>query len=102
MEPRALQQTIDDLRAYIQRKTAAGFDSPQQIEIAALEVFSDDQEPAVLRPIAERLTREAVAAHLGVENQWPAVTDCDLLDRAFEELERAGIVSRKNFTCCRT
>ena len=102
MEPRTLQQTIDDMQGYIQRKTAAGFDSPNDIESSALEVFSDDQGPEVLRPIAERLTREAVEAHLAAQEQWPAVTDCDLLDRAFEELERAGVVSRQNFTCCRT
>lgn len=102
MEPRTLQQTIDDMRGYIQRETAAGFASPEDIENSALEVFSDDQGPEVLRPIAERLTRDAVEAHLAAQKQWPAVTDCDLLDRAFEELERAGVVSRQDFTCCRT
>jgi len=102
MEPRTLQQTIDDMRGYIQRQTAGGFNSPEDIENSALEVFSDDQEPEVLRPIAERLTREAVEAHLAAQEQWPSVTDCDLLDRAFEELERAGVVARQDFTCCRT
>lgn len=102
MEPRTFQQTIDDMRGYIQRKTAAGFDSPADVENMAVDVYSDDQEPGVLRPIAEALTREAVEAHLAAEKGWPAVTDCDLLDRAFEELERAGIVCRQDFTCCGT
>jgi hypothetical protein len=102
MEPRTLQQTIDEMRVYIQRQTAGGFDSPEDIENSALEVFSENQEPKVLRPIAERLTREAVEGHLATQEQWPAVTDCDLLDRAFGELDRAGIVSRQNFTCCTT
>jgi Domain of unknown function (DUF6891) len=102
MEPRTLQQTIDDMRGHIRRKTAGGFDSPEDIESSAVEVFSDDHAPEVLRPIAERLTREAVEAHLAVQERWPAVTDCDLLDRAFEELERAGVVARQNFTCCQT
>ena len=102
MESRTLQQTIDDMRGYIQRKTAAGFDSPEDIENSALEVFSDDQEPEVLRPIAERLTHEVVEAHLSAQEQWPSVTDCDLMDRAFEELERAGVIARQDFTCCRT
>ena len=77
MEPRTLQQTIDEMRGYIQRKTDAGFDSPEDTESSALEVFSDDQESGVLRPIAERLTREAVEAHLAAQEQWPAVTDRD-------------------------
>ena len=102
MEPRTLQQTVEDMQRHIQRKTAGGFDPPKDIENSALEVFSDEQKPEVLRPIAERLTREAVEAQLAAQEQWPAVTDCDLLDRAFGELERAGVVSRQNFTCCRT
>jgi len=102
VKPRPLQQTIDDMRRHIQRKTAAGFHAPEDIESSALEVFCDDQKPEVLRPIAERLTREAVAAHLAAQEQWPSVTDCDLLDRAFGELDRAGIVSRQDFTCCGT
>ena len=99
MEPRPLQQTIEEMRDYIQRKTAAGCDSPEDIENSALEAFSDEQEPAALRPIAARLTREAAEAHLAAQEQWPAITDCDRLDRAFEELERAGVVSRQDFTC---
>lgn len=102
MEPKTLQQTTDEMRGHIQRKTAAGFYSMADIETSAIEVFSDDQEPEVLRPIAERLTREITAAHLAAQEQWPAVTDCDLLDRAFQELELAGIVSRQDFTCCGT
>jgi hypothetical protein len=37
---------------------------------------------------------------LAAQKEWPAVTDCDLLERAFGELERAGIVARQNFSCC--
>ena len=102
MEPRTLQQTIDDMRGHIRRKTASGFHSREDIEDSALEVFSDEQEPEVLRPIAVRLTREAIEAHLAAQEEWPAITDCDLLDRAFEEMERAGIVARQDFTCCGT
>jgi hypothetical protein len=102
MEARTLQQTVEEMRRYILRQTAAGFESAEAIENSALEVFSDDQPPEVLRPIAERLTREAVEAHLAAQAQWPAITDCDLVDRAFDELERAGVVARQDFTCCGT
>jgi hypothetical protein len=97
-----LQRTVDDMRGHIRRKTAAGFNSPEDIEDSAVDVFSDDQDPDVLRPIAKRLTREAVEAHLAAQEHWPSVTDCDLLDRTFEELDRAGIVARQDFTCCQT
>jgi hypothetical protein len=102
MEQRTLQQTIDDMRAYIQCKTAGGFLTPKEIETSAVEVFTGDQEPDVLQSVAERITREAVQAQLAAQNDWPTVTDCDLLDRAFDELERAGIVARHDFTCCGT
>jgi Domain of unknown function (DUF6891) len=102
MEPRTLQQTIEEMRGYIQRKTAAGFDPPEDIPACAVEAFSDEQAAEVLRPIAQQLTSEAVEAQLAAQERWPAVTDCDLLDRALEELERAGVVSRQDFTCCRT
>jgi hypothetical protein len=102
MERRTLQQTIDDMRNYIRHKTATGFHAAKDIESTVLEVFCDDQEPEVLRPIAERLTREAIEKQLAAQKEWPAVTDCDLLDRAFTELERAGIVARQDFTCCGT
>ena len=102
MEPRTLQQVIDDMRGYIRRTTAGGFDSREEIESSAVEAFSDQQAPEVLRPIAERLTREAVEVQLAAQEQWPEVTDCDLLDRALEELDRSGVVSRDNFTCCQT
>ena len=102
MEPRPLQVTVEDMRSFIQRKVAGGFDAAEDIESSAVEVFADDQNGSVLRPIAARLTREVVAAHLAAQKEWPAVTDCDLFDRALQELDRAGIVARHNFTCCGT
>jgi hypothetical protein len=41
-----------------------------------------------------------VAAKREAERTWPAVTDCDRLDRAFQALERHGIIAlhRAGFT----
>jgi len=102
MEPKTLLQTTDAMRTFIRRAVTTGFDSPDDIRNSAVEAFSDDHPASVLRPIAERLTREAVEAHRAAQRGWPPVTDCNLLDRAFDELERAGVVSRHNFTCCGT
>ena len=102
MASRPLQETVNDMRSFIERKTAAGFYTPDEVERDAVAVFVDDQPPEVLSSLAEQLTREATAAHLAAQNDWPTVTDCDLLDRAFGELERAGIVRRQDFTCCGT
>jgi len=102
MEPRTLQQTTDDMRGHIRRMTAEGFHTPDEIAASAVQVFLEEQAQEVLERIAERLTREAVRAHFDAQKKWPPVTDCDLLDRAFGELNRAGIVARHHFTCCGT
>jgi hypothetical protein len=102
MERRTLQQTIERMREYILQKTDAAFSTAEEIENEAIEVYSDEQDSELLRPIAERITREAVQAHRAAEKNWPPVTDCDLLDRAFHELEGAGVVARHDFTCCGT
>ena len=41
-----------------------------------------------------------LAAKLEAEQAWPAVTDCDRLDRAFQALQRQGIIAlhRAGFT----
>lgn len=100
MPERELNDIITDMRQYVQRHVSAGFDPPSSICESAVEVFCDDAAEEVLRPIAERLTQENVRAHLREQADWPDVTDCDLLDDACEELNRLGIVSRQNFSCC--
>jgi len=38
---------------------------------------------------------------LDAQREWPSVTDCDRLDRAFADLNGRGIVARQNFACCK-
>lgn len=92
-----LDDVMDELRENIRRELRIGFTPAEEVVEVALDAVDD---PARLRPAAEHL--------LAVESQvlrreqagWPAVTDCDRLDRAFDELERRGIVARQNFSCC--
>jgi hypothetical protein len=100
MEAPDLQQAIEEIRRYIRRAVAAGFDTPNGIIENAAELLSDQHDPKTLRPHAERLTQEALQAHLREQATWPDVTDCDRLEDAFADLERKGIVCRQNFTCC--
>ncbi|GAA3057235.1 hypothetical protein GCM10017562_22600 [Streptomyces roseofulvus] len=48
--------------------------------------------------LVDRLWLERVAESAG----WEGVTDPERLTAAFAGLERAGIVAREHFTCCRT
>jgi hypothetical protein len=88
------------MRNAIRRMVAGGFRSAADIKVEGVEIFAEGDNRAALRPISERLTEEAISEQLTAQTEWPAVTDCDLLERAFGELERAGIVARQNFSCC--
>ena len=46
------------------------------------------------------MVTDAIDQHMYEQSTWPAVTDCDLLDRAFAELEGRGILCRQNYCSC--
>src|SRR5438270_13607378 len=100
MTDQELKKALDEMRGYIQRDVAGGFRAEEEIPTSAVEVLADDYDPDELRPHAEELTRDLIKAHLLEQASWPAQTDCDRLDAAFAELERAGIVARQDFSCC--
>lgn len=102
MTDRKLEAILQDLQAFITREVAAAFSAQDQLVDYALEMYCDQEEPAVLRPYAERLARELITSHLQQQRTWPEVTDCDRLDQAFAELENRGILCRQNFSCCGT
>jgi hypothetical protein len=102
MEKPIGEQALQDLRYYIQRDVAAGFRQEAEIARSAVEVLSDDYTSEALAPYAVEMTRELIAAQKQEQASWPETTDCDRLDSAFAELERAGIVCRQDFSCCGT
>ncbi|MFI6372066.1 DUF6891 domain-containing protein [Streptomyces sp. NPDC050546] len=61
------------------------------------EEDSSPVSPAQAREIVERLWLERVDE----QESWSEPTDPDRLERAFAALDRAGIVAREDFTCCR-
>jgi len=73
-----------------------------EIVEGVLEYLSDEYDPKILRPLAVDYTRKRIVARLAEQKTWPAVTDCDRLDAAFAQLEKARIVCRHDFTCCGT
>ncbi len=94
---------LDELRAQIAREVRGGFAPLEDIAESAVEAVQEDDTTAdELRACAERLVSEVVAEVRDEEKNWPGVTDCDRLDRAFAALESGGIVTRQHFTCCQT
>jgi hypothetical protein len=97
------QDDFDDLHEFIRVQVAAGYTAPAEIVEEAVELFTDVAfDVAGLRAAAQAVTDQAVAAHTAEQSEWPALTDCDRLDAAFAELDRAGIVARQHFSCCGT
>lgn len=91
-----------DLRDQIVSFVREGFLSAEDIAEYAVDIWIEDGDTTAWKAQAERYTAEALAHHQAEQATWGAVTDCDKLDAAFAELERTGIVSRQNFTCCGT
>ncbi len=78
----------------IRRLVWSGFyDAPAVRDIVLEEIF----QPGEIEPDwVERQIDEEFARKLAVERAWPLVTDCDKLDRAFDELNDSGIVALQN------
>src|SRR5688500_16889972 len=94
-----LDDVMDEMRATIRRELRIGFMPANEIvEVALDEIEAED--PRRFRPAAEHVLEVESQAMLREQAAWPAVTDCDRLDRAFGELEQRGIVARQNFSCC--
>lgn len=96
-----LPEDFDDLHEFIRVQVAAGFAPVDAIVDEAVDVFADTELPvASLRDAATALAGQAHAAHLAAQATWPATTDCERLDAAFNDLDAAGIVARQHFSCC--
>ncbi|MDH3402385.1 MAG: hypothetical protein OES32_04100 [Acidobacteriota bacterium] len=95
-------EALADLKSLIERKVAEGFDSPGQIEADVHDVAADEYPDLKADTQIKLGLAEALKTALEAERTWPAVTDCDRLDRAFALLEARGVVARQNFACCQT
>ena len=97
-----LSTVLDEMRADIQSRVARGFETPDEIVESAVDVFSAEAASEDLLGPAGEYTVDAISAQLGRESEWPAETDCDRLNQAFDALEAADIVARQDFSCCGT
>lgn len=92
-------RAVEYLEGLIRRDVAGGFARLEWIVDNAIEAAGDGlPDPEALRPVAERVFRDALAAQRRTQADWPDVTDCDRLDRAFADLEDRGVVARQHFT----
>ena len=70
----------------------SGFYSPDEVDEMIDDILEDDADEAMLRSaVAPEFDKKAAA-----EASWPATTDCDRLDQAFEELNSRGVIALHN------
>jgi hypothetical protein len=78
----------------------AGLVPSEDIVAEIIEMYSDDYDANVVLPFVVTITQKLLEEHQKQQRYWPAITDCDRLDSAFEELERNGVVCRQDFSDC--
>jgi hypothetical protein len=98
MNKKLKQQIVEALRVSV----AAGFAEPKQIVTGLCDMFAGEAPRKDLRAEATKALPALIAEHEAERKSWPATTDCDRLDAAFEELNTMGIMARHNWTCCGT
>lgn len=102
LTPADRERAITEIQDYASRDVSGGFRNEAEIVQSVVEVLGDDFEASLIQPLAAAETRRLLEAHRAAEATWPESTDCDLLDRAFAELEARGVVCRQDFSCCGT
>ena len=87
--PNAEQKAIEYIQSYIRY----GFYQSAEVEQI---VFEDVFNGAIPRERLRELVKVEVERHQAEQRSWPAVTDCERLDRAFTALEAEGILAIHN------
>jgi hypothetical protein len=94
---------LRELDERAQARVAEGFDSADEIAESLAEQFDENRADGVdIESWARRANDKAFEAHRRSQANWPAVTDCDRLDRAFSALKKERIIAQHNFTCCQS
>lgn len=86
---------------FIERHIKEGFLSEEEILHKTLKVFAGYMPRGRLISLAQKLVYHVALTRQAEEFSW-GTTDCDRLDQAFRELNKAGIVARQHFSCCNT
>lgn len=92
----------ESVRECVAEQVAAGYLGARDLVAYVISIHEDQAPRAEIRRIAKLALVEAKRAHEREQTKWPKVTDCDRLDRAFDDLGDAGVLSRQNYWCCAT
>lgn len=96
----ASAEALEELATHIRQGLAEGFESPEAVSERAVKIVSDEHDDPDLANAARAILTKLLAEQKDEQRSWPAVTDCDRLDAAFEQLNAMGIMARHHWTCC--
>ena len=96
----ASPEAIEELTEYMRQRLVEGFLSSDEVLQQVIEDVTHEHPGEDLAPAASALLPQLLAERATEQRSWPAVTDCDRLDAAFEELNSMGIMARHDWTCC--
>jgi hypothetical protein len=92
-------ELAEEIAAYVRDEVVAGRRNCVEIaHWASKSYFVGKASEGELHGLALAAAGPAFADHLAAQATWPDVTDNDRLTAAFAELDRAGIVTREDFT----
>lgn len=87
---------------FASRQIRTGFITRDEAVNSTEYVLEYDEYPNDRKAESSRIVEEAIDALIQDQESWPALTDCDRLDRAFENLKESGILARQHYSCCGT
>ncbi len=92
--------TLQQIQRIVSEGLAAAFRTQEHVLAQAINASEEEID----RQEVDRVVRQVLSAALAARHiemaSWPAITDCDRLDAAFEELNAQGIMARHNWWCC--
>ena len=77
----------------------SGFWDFHEVAQGVCEAFGPE-DPQVSLDEARRIVGGLWEERLAEQAEWPAVTDADRVEQAFEALDARGLTARMNFSCC--
>jgi hypothetical protein len=87
-----MSETDEYILAAIRAWVWSGFYAPDKVDAMIDDLLEEGADEAMLRAaVRPEFDRKAAA-----EASWPNTTDCDRLDRAFEDLNARGVVALHN------
>lgn len=87
-----MSETDDYILNSIRTWVWSGFFTPDEVQEFIGDILEDDADESMLRAAVDPEFQKKAQD----EKSWPAITDCDRLDAAFDEMEASGLIALQN------